>query len=68
MTVFRSCYSAVREAADNKAHGLCTLQNQLGSYDTSSGGILSNLAQILEVNQVINENTLMPLYPAISNL
>ena len=60
MTVFRSCYSAVREAADNKAHGLCTLQNQLGSYDTSSGGILSNLAQILEANQAINENTLMP--------
>jgi len=60
MTVFRSCYSAAREAAGNKTHGLCTLQNQLGSYDTSAGGILSNLAHILDANHAINENTLMP--------
>ncbi len=62
MTIFRSCYSAVRETEDNKAHRLCTLQNQLGTFDTDdgAGGVLSNLAQILEANNVVNVDTLMP--------
>ena len=60
MTIFRTCYSEVREAAGNKAHGLCTLQNQLGTFDENAGGILSNLAQILEANNMISSNTLMP--------
>ena len=60
MTIFRCCYSAVREAEDNKAHGICTLQNQLGTFDENAGGILSNLAQILEANNVVDANTLMP--------
>jgi len=60
MTIFRCCYSAVREAAGNKAHGECTAQNQKGSFDEDSAGILANLAQILEANKVVNENTLMP--------
>jgi hypothetical protein len=60
MTIFRCCYSAVREAENNKAHGLCTLQNQLGTFDINAGGILSNLAQILEVNNIVDTNTLMP--------
>ncbi len=60
MTIFRCCYSAVREAAGNKAHGECTAQNQKGSFDEDSAGILANLAQILEANKVVDANTLMP--------
>ena len=60
MTLFRCCYSDIREEDNNKAHGECTTQNQKGSFDEDSAGILANLAQILESNKVINENTLMP--------
>ena len=60
MTLFRCCYSAVREAANNKAHGVCTSENQKGTFDESAGGILANLGQILESNNIINSNTLMP--------
>jgi len=60
MTLFRCCYSKVREAENNKAHGSCTVQNQKGSFDDDSAGMISNLAQILEANGVINENTVMP--------
>jgi hypothetical protein len=60
MTIFRTCYSAVREMNENKAHGVCTLQNQLGTFDEHAAGMLSNLAQILEANHVIDSNTLMP--------
>ncbi len=60
MTLFRSCYSAVREEAGNKAHGECTVQNQKGSFDEDGGGMLANLAQILKANGVVDENTLMP--------
>ena len=52
MTLFRSCYSAVREETDNKAHGECTVQNQKGTFDEDGGGILANLAQILKNNGV----------------
>ncbi len=60
MTLFRCCYSAVREEAGNKAHGECTVQNQKGTFDEDAGGILANLALILKSNGVVNENTLMP--------
>jgi len=60
MTLFRSCYSKVREENRNKAHGSCTVQNQKGSFDQNSAGILANLAQVLEANGVVNENTVMP--------
>jgi hypothetical protein len=60
MTLFRCCYSAARETVNNKAHGECTVQNQKGTFDENAGGILSNLAHILESNKVVNENTLMP--------
>ncbi|MCF6245501.1 MAG: DUF1501 domain-containing protein [Sulfurovum sp.] len=60
MTLFRSCYSKIREAENNKAHGECTVQNQKGSFDQNSAGILANLAQVLEANGVVNENTRMP--------
>ena len=60
MTLFRSCYSQVREDENNKAHGVCTSQNQKGSFDENRGGVVSNLAQILETNGVLSENSVMP--------
>lgn len=60
MTLFRCCYSKVREENNNKSHGACTVQNQKGSFDPNSAGILANLAQILEANGVVNTNSVMP--------
>jgi len=60
MTLFRCCFSQVREASNNKAHGECTVQNQKGSFNEDSAGILANLAQILESNNIISENSIMP--------
>lgn len=60
MTLFRSCYSVVREESKNKAHASCIEQNQKGSFDDDSGGILNNLAQILEANGLVSESSLMP--------
>ncbi len=60
MTLFRTCYSSVREESNNKSHGLCTSQNQKGSFDANNAGALSNLAQILESNSVVNSSTVMP--------
>jgi hypothetical protein len=60
MTLFRSCYSEVREAEGNKAHGVCTSQNQKGTFDENAGGILANLAQILQSNGEVNTQTIMP--------
>ncbi|MDQ7047770.1 MAG: DUF1501 domain-containing protein [Sulfurovum sp.] len=60
MTLFRSCYSSIREDSKNKAHGSCVAQNQKGSFDDSNAGILSNLARILEDNNVVTQNSIMP--------
>jgi len=60
MTVFRSCYSAIREANNNKAHGSCVVQNQKGSFDDNNAGILNNLAQILEANGSVSASSVMP--------
>jgi len=59
-TVFRTCYSAVREADNNKSHVPCTSQNQKGSFDETSAGIVSNLANILSDASVIDEDSVMP--------
>ena len=60
MTLFRSCYSQVREDAGNKAHGSCTVQNQKGTFDEDAGGIIANLAQVLKSNGVVDENSVLP--------
>jgi len=60
MTIFRCCYSKVREEDNIKAHGICTTQNQKGTFDDSAAGIFTNLAQVLEANNVINQNSMMP--------
>jgi hypothetical protein len=60
MSLFRTCYSQEREKEDNKSHGLCTNQNQKGSFDESRAGIVSNLTKILSYARVIDENSVMP--------
>jgi len=60
LTLFRTCYSKVREKNNNKSHGICTAQNQKGSFDESTAGIVTNLAHILSSQNVINEESVMP--------
>ena len=60
MTLFRCCYSEVREEEGNKSHGSCTSQNQKGSFDDNGAGLLVNLAQILYANNIVNETSVMP--------
>jgi len=60
MTLYRCCYSKVREETNNKAHGVCVDQNQRGTFDLDGGGIIANIAAILHAKGAINENTLMP--------
>ena len=60
MTIFRTCFSRVREESNNKAHGLCTAQNQKGSFDDDSAGIIANLAQILQANSKVSETSKLP--------
>jgi len=60
MTLYRCCYSEVREATNNKAHGVCTEQNQKGSFDTSGGGIVANIASILYAKGAIGSDSIMP--------
>ena len=60
MTIFRTCYSHVRDANNNKAHGLCTVQNQTGTFDENSAGIVANLAQILQHKNLVSENSVLP--------
>jgi hypothetical protein len=59
-TIFRACYSQIREDEGNKAHGECTAQNQKGSFDGTNAGMVSNLAAILQNKGMIDSNTLMP--------
>jgi hypothetical protein len=60
MTVFRTCFSQVRENHNNKSHGSCTNQNQKGSFDESRAGIVTNMTKILSDAAVIDENSVMP--------
>jgi len=60
MTLYRTCYSQEREDAGNKAHGVCTEQNQKGTYDADGGGIIANIATILQAKGAVSSNTLMP--------
>jgi len=60
MTLFRTCFSHVREENRNKAHGLCTLQNQTGSFDTSGGGIVSNIANVLKREGKVTDQSVLP--------
>jgi len=60
MTLFRCCYSAVREASGNRAHGVCVDQNQRGTFDEDGGGAIYNIATVLAANRAIASDALMP--------
>lgn len=60
MSIFRTCYSEVRESENNKSHAICTTQNQLGSFDETEAGIITNLSAILSKEGVVDENSVMP--------
>ncbi|NKQ40555.1 MAG: DUF1501 domain-containing protein [Sulfurovum sp.] len=60
MTLYRCCYSQIRENENNKAHGVCVEQNQRGTFDNTGGGVIANIATILHDKGAINSNTLMP--------
>ncbi|HIP46072.1 MAG TPA: DUF1501 domain-containing protein [Campylobacterales bacterium] len=60
LNVFRTCYSAHREETNNKSHGECVAQNQRGAFREEGSGVFTTLAQILEKNGVIDENTVLP--------
>ncbi len=59
--VFRTCYSAIREADGNKSHGRCVSQNQRGVMnDEDSAGIISVIAQTLFEKGVVDADTKLP--------
>ena len=60
MTLFRTCFSEYRESINLKAHGVCTAQNQKGSFDDDNAGIVTNLAQVLEANAQVSSSSFMP--------
>ncbi len=60
LNLFRTCYSAYRDERNNKSHGTCVAQNQRGDFREEGAGIFTTLAQILEKNGVINENSVLP--------
>ncbi len=60
LSVFRTCYSKHREETNNKSHGECVAQNQRGAFREEGSGIFTTLAQILQKNSQITENTLLP--------
>jgi len=60
MSIFRTCYSKVRESEGNKSHGICTNQNQLGSFDETQAGMITNLSAILSNEGVVSEQSVMP--------
>jgi len=59
MTLFRTCYSKVRDDRGSHEHLECIRENQRGSFDGKEG-MLTNLARILERNGIVNQTTRMP--------
>ena len=60
MTLFRTCYSAHRDKNNNRSHPICVEQNQKGSFNTDGGGIVANIAAVLNNYKKVNSKTLMP--------
>ena len=62
MNLFRTCYSELREADNNKSHGRCISQNQRGVMnDGDSTGIVSMIAKTLFEKGMIDANTQLPV-------
>ncbi len=60
-SVLRTCYSQIREEEGNRAHGICTSQNQRGSFTADTSGVFTNLAKILQKNGVIDSDSKLPV-------
>ncbi len=60
LNIFRTCYSIQREKTNNKAHGKCVAQNLRGEFKEDGDGIFTKLAQILQQNGVIDQNSVLP--------
>lgn len=56
LSVYRNCYSQERENKNNKAHFDCIRECQKGASSDISSGMVTNLAKILEANNLITEN------------
>lgn len=61
LNLFRTCFSQIREDADNRSHGECVSQNQRGvMHDNDSAGIFSILAQTLYLKGAISSSAKLP--------
>ena len=61
LNLFRTCYSALREAEGNRSHSQCTSQNQRGVNNLDdTGGLFAILANVLYRNGMIDEETRLP--------
>ncbi len=61
MTVFRTCYSKLREEENNRSHGRCVSQNQRGvNNDDDTPGVFAILSALLYQNGIVNENSRFP--------
>ncbi len=60
-SVLRTCYSQIREEEGNRAHGICTSQNQRGSFTADTSGVFTNLSKILQKNGVIDSDSQLPI-------
>ncbi len=59
--IFRTCYSKIRDANNNKSHGSCVSQNQRGVMSSDdSGGIISTIAQTLYEKGAISSDAKLP--------
>ncbi|NPA82115.1 MAG: DUF1501 domain-containing protein [Epsilonproteobacteria bacterium] len=61
MTIFRTCYSYLRDKEKNKSHGRCVSQNQRGvNNDEDTAGVFAIIGDILYKNGVITKDTKLP--------
>jgi len=61
LSVYRTCYSQIREDENNRAHGLCTEQNQKGVnnlYDQA--GVFANIANTLIEQGKVDGQSVLP--------
>ncbi len=61
MTIFRTCYSKLRDEEGNRSHGRCVAQNQRGiNNDEDTPGIFAILSKLLYQNGIVDENSRLP--------
>jgi hypothetical protein len=67
VNIFRTCYSDIREKRDNRSHGGCVEQNQLGKPEYNSAGIFSIISKILTQNGIVTAQSKLPFITFESN-